>query len=328
MNKLDATSIKDFTDSLEESIESHNPGVETILSTALIDRSPYQSRKYFDAESQARLTANIKEVGILQNLVVRKTGDRYQLVAGERRWLSAQELEIDVPVKIIELSDLQARKLGLAENLQRENLNVIEGTQSILELLQIELGIETIDEVKAIILEIESNTRNETYRNVSVDVNTTELVSRIISENAKGMSVRSFYKTRIPLLNLPQIILDAILTKGMEYTKALAIFKIDDPDIQKEILNAAIENKWSLSEIKKQIKSSKSDLVESTVSGSDNSGIDESTVSEAGNNESELEPQKRVAKTFKRLQSKKSWEDPIKWKLIEKLLLDLDILLK
>jgi ParB family transcriptional regulator, chromosome partitioning protein len=320
--KIPAKNINEKIEELQAAQEGQ------LIAPSLIDRSPYQARKYFDPESQARLTANIKEAGILQNLVVRKIGDRYQLVAGERRLIAATELGIDVPVKIIGLSDLQARKLGLAENLQREDLNVIEETQSILELLQIELGVETIDEVKAIILEIESSIKHKTRNNVMPDNATIEVVGRTIGENAKGMSVRGFQTNRIPLLNLPQIILDAILTKGMEYTKALAISRIDDPDVQREILDAAIENKWSLSEIRRQIKSSKPDLAESTISESDNSGIDESTVSEAGNNESGLEPQKRVAKTFKRLQSKKSWEDPSKWKLIEKLLLDLDILLK
>jgi hypothetical protein len=72
---------------------------------------------------------------------------------------------------------------------------------------------------------------------VSPSSNQVEIVSRVINDNTKGQNVRSFHIHRIPLLNLPQIILDAIMLKGLEYTKALAISKIDDPDlVQQNVL--------------------------------------------------------------------------------------------
>ena len=95
----------------------------TRLDPNIIVRSPYQPRKYFDPLKQAQLTANIKEFGILQNLVVRLVNGIYELVAGERRLISALDNNLaDVPVSIFELSDRDARRWALAENIQRENL--------------------------------------------------------------------------------------------------------------------------------------------------------------------------------------------------------------
>lgn len=87
----------------------------------------FQPRKDFAPEAIQDLAASIKEQGIVQPLLVRKSADGYELIAGERRWRAAQVVGLsEVPVIVREATDAQLLELALIENLQRENLNAIE----------------------------------------------------------------------------------------------------------------------------------------------------------------------------------------------------------
>ncbi len=89
--------------------------------------SPLQPRHEFRSEHLAELVESIRERGIIQPLIVRKTGDKYELIAGERRWRAATELKLaEAPVIIRQASDVEVLELALIENLQREDLNAIE----------------------------------------------------------------------------------------------------------------------------------------------------------------------------------------------------------
>jgi ParB family chromosome partitioning protein len=93
----------------------------------LIEPSPYQARRTIPAEQLEELATSIRSEGLLQPIVVRKTGDKYQLIAGERRWRAFQHLKIkSIPARVVEASDASSATLGLIENLQREGLNPIE----------------------------------------------------------------------------------------------------------------------------------------------------------------------------------------------------------
>ena len=88
---------------------------------------PFQPRKDFTKESLQELADSIKEQGIIQPLIVRKKGDHFELIAGERRWRAAQLASLtEVPVILREADDREVLELALIENLQRENLNPIE----------------------------------------------------------------------------------------------------------------------------------------------------------------------------------------------------------
>ena len=93
------------------------------------DISPnrFQSRKEFNDIEQKRLVASIKKNGIIQPIIVRKSGHGYEIIAGERRWRAAQEAGIkDVPIIIRDAGDSDAAEMSLIENIQRENLNSLE----------------------------------------------------------------------------------------------------------------------------------------------------------------------------------------------------------
>ena len=93
----------------------------------LVEPSPYQARREIPAEQLAELAESIRSEGLLQPIVVRRHGDKFQLIAGERRWRAFQLLNIrTIPARIVEASDASSASIGLIENLQREGLNPIE----------------------------------------------------------------------------------------------------------------------------------------------------------------------------------------------------------
>jgi len=92
-----------------------------------ITPSPFQPRRTFDEAKIEELAASIRNQGIIQPLVVRRKGDGYELIAGERRWRAAMKAGLtQVPIVVRDASDHEALQLALVENLQREDLNPIE----------------------------------------------------------------------------------------------------------------------------------------------------------------------------------------------------------
>src|SRR6266702_3809952 len=100
------------------------------VSLASIVPSGLQPRKDFAADALQELVDSIRQHGIIQPLIVRQVGGRYELIAGERRWRAAQEAGLtEVPVIIRSASDMEVLELSLIENLQRADLNPIEEAQ-------------------------------------------------------------------------------------------------------------------------------------------------------------------------------------------------------
>jgi ParB family chromosome partitioning protein len=103
----------------------------------LVEPSPYQARREITPEQLHELAESIRSEGLLQPIVVRKTGDKFQLIAGERRWRAFQQLKIKaIPARIVEASNASSAALGLIENLQREGLNPIEEAHGFASLIR------------------------------------------------------------------------------------------------------------------------------------------------------------------------------------------------
>jgi ParB family chromosome partitioning protein len=103
------------------------PSAYPELAVQLIEPSPYQARRDIAPEALAELADSIRSEGLLQPIVVRRVGERFQLIAGERRWRAFLLLKLPtIPARIVEASDASAAALGLIENLQRADLNPIE----------------------------------------------------------------------------------------------------------------------------------------------------------------------------------------------------------
>ena len=109
------------------------------LSVSDLIPNKFQPRKIFDEENLKELSNSIKERGILQPIIVRKSNDdqsKYEIIAGERRWLAAQKVGLhDVPVVITEADDLKSLEFAIVENVQRYDLNPLEEAQGYRKLI-------------------------------------------------------------------------------------------------------------------------------------------------------------------------------------------------
>ena len=109
------------------------------LSISSIIKNKYQPRRLFDKNSLDELTTSIKNRGIIQPIIVRKSDnidDKYEIIAGERRWLAAQNAGLhEVPVVIIQADNLKSLEFAIVENIQRKDLNPIEEAESYQKLI-------------------------------------------------------------------------------------------------------------------------------------------------------------------------------------------------
>ena len=139
------------------------------LSVELIKKSEQQPRHYFDSHALEQLALSISQHVILEPLLVRpsKSKDgKYEIVAGERRFRAALQLKLTkVPVIIKQLTDLEARQIALVENLQRVDLNPVEETEGILELLSLQLQ-QTIAEVSSLLYRMHNEAKGKVTQNV------------------------------------------------------------------------------------------------------------------------------------------------------------------
>ena len=102
------------------------------ISISSIIPNKYQPRKNFDKNSLEELTASIRERGIIQPIIVRKSDEntKYEIIAGERRWIAAQKAGLhEVPVVVTEADDLKSLEFAIVENVQRNDLNPLEEAQ-------------------------------------------------------------------------------------------------------------------------------------------------------------------------------------------------------
>lgn len=183
--------------------------------------SRVQPRQSFSEASIAELADSIREKGIIQPLLVRPSGDGYELIAGERRLRAAQSLGLEsVPVTIRAVDDREALELALIENIQRENLNPIE-TARAYSKLQDQFGL--------------------TQREIAVRV---------------GKS-REAVANAIRLLNLPTQIQDAVSGSKINESQARLLLMIADPKEQQLLFEDLILNNLSVRQLRTRIMAKK-----------------------------------------------------------------------
>ncbi|EIC95856.1 stage 0 sporulation protein J [Lachnoanaerobaculum saburreum F0468] len=120
------TAIDEAVDKNIEDNTSKKTG-ELMVKISLVEPNRNQPRKMFDKDSLDELTKSVKQYGVLQPIIVKKTGNRYEIVAGERRWRAAQAAGLsEVPVVVRDYDDQKAKEIAIIENIQRTDLNPIE----------------------------------------------------------------------------------------------------------------------------------------------------------------------------------------------------------
>lgn len=271
------------------------------VDTEKIQLPQQQPRRYFDPQKMEQLVQSVKEHGILEPLLVRPLANgNYELVAGERRYRAAREAGLlAVPVVVRELSDEEALALALIENLHREDLNPVEETEAILQLLALKLRID-VPEVSSLLYRMQNAVAGKITDNVIGNFE-----GEVVKEVFAGLGLmewESFTANRLPLLRLPDEILEALRSGRIEYTKAKAIARVKDEAERKSLLSEAIASQLSLTQIKERLKAKQP----STEPG---------------------ELQTRWDATTRQMKKSKLWDDPKKRQKIESLLAQLEALL-
>ena len=129
--------IPDYVSNQEPDLVDKNKSEQDVLMTpeselrqvslADIERNPYQPRTVFDDEKLSELTISIQEVGVLQPILLREQNGRYELIAGERRWLAARRAGLSsIPAVVRRVQDVESFEQAIIENLHREDLNPID----------------------------------------------------------------------------------------------------------------------------------------------------------------------------------------------------------
>ena len=234
-------------------------------------------RQYFDEAKTQELATSIREFGFRGTLWVRQKEGKYYLVAGGRRYASCQIAGVSqVPVDVIECSDLQAMLLEVAENSQRQDLNPLEETIGVLRILEESLQIPREEVVSLFHWKARQPAQADNSVGANIDVRSREegipfLLNQVettarkssneerwaVVEAVFGMvgkiSPASFRTQRLPLLNLPDSLKEAISSGRLEYSKARLIGAVSDEALRDQLLDDAIAQGWSQAEIKEQI---------------------------------------------------------------------------
>ncbi len=177
----------------------------------------FQPREVFDEQALNELALSIREHGVIQPIIVRKIGDKYEIVAGERRFRASQIAgKKTIPALVRNIDDKESAKIALLENLQRKNLTSIEEAR-------------TYDTI----LKLDNMTQEELANNL-------------------GKS-QSTVANKLRLLNLDESVQDALLKEQISERHARSLLNVPDKNKQKELLNKVIMNRMTVKQLDDEI---------------------------------------------------------------------------
>ncbi|NLU44880.1 MAG: ParB/RepB/Spo0J family partition protein [Acholeplasmataceae bacterium] len=171
--------------------------------------NPYQPRKTFEPAKLKELVNSIRESGVIQPLIVRKAGEKYEIVAGERRWRAAKEVGLDfVPAVVRKYDDATMMEVALIENMQRSDLNPMEEAEGLRNMME-KLGITQAEVAKKM-----------------------------------GMS-KTEVSNALRLLNLPDSIRKFVEKGDMTMGQVRPLFGVGDEKRMEEMAMQIVTNDWS-----------------------------------------------------------------------------------
>lgn len=180
-----------------------------------------QPRKNFDDDSLEELANSIKADGVIQPIVVRKVGDKYEIIAGERRFRASKLAGLEkVPIIVKNVSDRKARELALVENIQREDLNPIEEAISLKTLM-------------------------EEYKL------TQQELSDIVGKS------RSYIANNLRLLNLSDYIKDYLIRGELSPSQGRTLLSLETEEERKKYLDKLLVKEVNIRDVEKKAKQSK-----------------------------------------------------------------------
>ncbi len=205
--------------------DSKNEVVYLYLDDIIPNR--FQPREVFDDQALKELAVSIREHGVIQPIIVRKVENKYEIIAGERRYKASMMAGLTkIPAIIKNLDDRESSKVALIENLQRRDLTPIEEARTYQKILELEDNM-TQEELAA--------TMGKTQSSVS---------------------------NKLRLLSLPEEVQDALLKEKISERHARSLLNVEDKNEQIKLLNRIIEEKMTVREVEREIKILKGEAVE------------------------------------------------------------------
>ena len=205
--------------------EGHKKEEIIYVQSGQIKPNPFQPRENFDQLSIEELAQSIKEKGVIQPLLVRRRGDNYELIAGERRFRASNILGLkEIPVIVRDVSDQDSLELALIENIQREGLNPIEEAHAYQHLM---------DKFKV----------------------TQEKISEVLGK------ARVTITNTLRLLKLPHEIQEEMKKGRISFAHGRALLEIEDANQQRKLVQDIISKGLSVRELENLIKSSRPKLI-------------------------------------------------------------------
>jgi len=185
------------------------------VSIDAIDANPLQPRRLFNAERLEELAQSIRSNGIIQPLVVRRAGERFQLVAGERRWRAAKIAGAEqVPVVVRDIPDERLLEITLIENIQREDLNPIESAQAFDKMM------------------------------LALDL-TAEQVGRRTGKD------RTTIVNSVRLLQLPSDLQQLVAERRLSAGHARCLLSLPNAELQREVAEKSVAQGWSVRQMER-----------------------------------------------------------------------------
>lgn len=178
----------------------------------------FQPREVFEERPLKELAVSIKEHGVIQPIIVRKVNDKYEIIAGERRYkASALAGLTKIPAIIRDLDDKESSKVALLENLQRKNLNPIEEAKTYQKILEL-------------------------------DQMTQEELAKTMGKSQSAVA------NKLRLLSLPEEVQDALLKENISERHARSLLNLKNSEEQKELLKKIIDTKMTVRQVEEEIR--------------------------------------------------------------------------
>ncbi len=193
---------------------------QEVFEISLQDIMPnrFQPREIFDEEALDELSKSIKEHGVIQPIIVRKIGDKYEIIAGERRFRASQLAgKTTIPALVRNIDDKEAAKIALLENLQRKDLTPIEEAKTYQTILKLD---------------------NLTQEELAASL---------------GKS-QSAIANKIRLLNLDEEVQTALLNQKISERHARSLLNVENKELQKELLEKIIRNRLTVRQLDEEIQ--------------------------------------------------------------------------
>ncbi len=207
-----------FNDKIQNQDGNVSSGGSFSVNISQIIPNPHQPRIKFDEEKLQELAASVKEHGIIQPITVSKSGNQYEIIAGERRFQAAKIAGLkEVPVIVREVTEQQKLELAVIENIQRHDLNPVEEAKSYKKLME------------------------------EFDMSQEEIAVKL-SKN------RSSVANKLRLLNLPVEIQRSLIEGKITEGHAKAILAIENPEKQRALYEMILKNNWTVRQAENKTK--------------------------------------------------------------------------